>query len=95
MNRPDALFIPFSSLPNLPTLSRNHHVIGVAEPLLGIDPESDEEAWARTQDNGYFVTRDPADTMLFPLSHKLAERERYHWKTRSDGIRIGVLRCAD
>lgn len=39
-----------------------------------------------------FVTRDPADTILFGRDHPRAGTPRYDWKDAADGIKVGTLK---
>jgi len=64
----------------------------VAEPLLGVNRANGGRAWIRQQPHGkLFVTRDPADTILFPRDHPLSGQPRYRWESQEDGSQRGWL----
>jgi hypothetical protein len=71
---------------------RVRSICEIAEPLLSVDYAAGERAWIRQQPHGrLFITRDPADTIAFPIGHPRAGRPRYHWERRPDGTEIGYL----
>jgi hypothetical protein len=92
MPRPDALFLP-ESLKVGPTIfARVDSVCDVAEPLLEVDRAAGERAWIRTQPHGrLFITRDPADTILYPTNHPKSGQPRYRWENREGGVEVGYL----
>ncbi len=89
---PDALFIPETMKRGRSLYERIDSILSLAEPLLGADRARGDRAYIRRQGDGWlFVTRDPIDTIYFPLNTPLRGRPRYHWLDGTDGIRRGYL----
>jgi hypothetical protein len=89
---PDALFIPEKMKRGRTLYERMNSILEVAEPLLGVDRARGDRAYIRRQGEGWlFVTRDPHDTIYFPLNTALRGRPRYNWLDEADGIRRGHL----
>ena len=89
---PDALFIPERMKRGRTLYERIDSILEVAEPLLGADRSRGDRAYIRRQGDGWlFVTRDPEDTIYFPLNTPLRGRPRYRWLDGADGIRRGYL----
>jgi hypothetical protein len=89
---PDALYIPEKMKRGRTLLERMNSILDLAEPMLGVDRTEGERAFIRRQDDGWlFVTRDPQDTIYFPLNTPLRGRPRYYWLDAADGIRRGYL----
>jgi hypothetical protein len=91
---PDALMIPATLKKGARLSDRVASVIEVAEAMLGIDRRSANpgRAWIRQQPHGkLFVTRDPADTIVFPRDHPLSGQPRYRWERQPDGSAWGWL----
>lgn len=89
---PDALFIPERMKRGRTLYERIDSILEVAEPLLGVDRARGDRAYIRRQGDGWlFVTRDPEDTIYFPLNTPLRGRPRYQWLDGADGIRRGYL----
>jgi hypothetical protein len=89
---PDALFIPEKMKRGRTLYERMNSIFEIAESLLGVDRARGERAYVRRQGDGWlFVTRDPHDTIYFPLASPLRGRPRYHWLDGADGIRRGHL----
>lgn len=89
---PDALFIPETMKRGRTLFERIDSILAIAEPLLGVDRARGDRAYIRRQGDGWlFVTRDPQDTIYFPLNTPLRGRPRYHWLDGTDGIRRGHL----
>lgn len=89
---PDALFIPERMKRGRTLYERIDSILEVAEPLLGVDRARGDRAYIRRQGDGWlFVTRDPEDTIYFPLNAPLRGRPRYQWLDGADGIRRGYL----
>jgi hypothetical protein len=89
---PDALFIPEKMKRGRTLYERMNSILEVAEPLLGVDRARGDRAYIRRQGDGWlFVTRDPHDTIYFPLNTALCGRPRYNWLDEADGIRRGHL----
>ncbi len=83
---PDALFLPASMKHGERASARVVSICDPAETILG------GRAWIRQQPGGrLFVTRDPADTLLFAKGHERAGQPRYRWEPRPDGSRWGYL----
>jgi hypothetical protein len=73
-------------------IDRINSICEIAEPLLGVDRNAGQRAWIRRQYGGWlFITRDPEDTIYYPLSSPLRGRDRYAWVMGSDGIKRGYL----
>jgi hypothetical protein len=73
-------------------LERIDSILAFTEPMLGVDRSQDERTYIRKQPGGWlFITRDPVDTIYFPLEHPLQGRDRYHWVDGSEGMRRGYL----
>jgi hypothetical protein len=90
--RPDALFLPESVKVGTRIFDRVAAVCRVAEPLLEVDYPAGERAYIRTQPHGrLFITRDPADTILFPTGHPKSGTPRYRWERRDGGAEVGYL----
>lgn len=89
---PDALFIAETWKRGRTLYERMNAILDVSEPLLGVDRTRGERAYIRRQGDGwFFVTRDPNDTIYFPLNTPLRGRPRYNWLDEADGIRQGHL----
>jgi hypothetical protein len=87
---PDALFIPETMKRGRTLFERMNSILQIAEPLLGVDRARGERAYIRRQGDGWlFVTRDPHDTIYFPLNTPFRGRPRYRWLDGADGIRRG------
>ena len=68
--RPDALFLPETVKTGGRIFDRIAAVCRIAEPLLQVNLAAGEKAYIRKQPHGrLFVTRDPADTIFFPIDH--------------------------
>jgi hypothetical protein len=95
MPRPDALLLPPSVNAGPRIFERVAAVSAVAEPLLEVDYPAGERAFIRklpdSQGRKLFITRDPADTMLFPTGHARSGEPRYRWERRADGTEVGYL----
>jgi hypothetical protein len=66
-------------------------VCAVAEPLLECDYPR-ERAYVRKMPHGrLFVTRDPADTILYPTNHPRSGQPRYRWERRDGDVQVGYL----
>jgi hypothetical protein len=90
--RPDALFLPESAKSGGRIFDRVAAVCRIAEPLLGVDRSAGERAYIRKQPHGrLFITRDPADTILFPTGHARSGTPRYRWERLADGAERGYL----
>jgi len=73
--------------------ARVSSIADIAEPLLGIDRLAGQLAHIRQMPHGWlFVTRDPTDTLNFPIDHPRSGQPRYDWHDGPDGIRRGYLR---
>ena len=45
-------------------------ILDIAEPMLGVDRSKGDRAYIRRQDDGWlFITKDPEDTIYYPLEH--------------------------
>jgi hypothetical protein len=92
MSRPDALLFPAGRKRGARLVDRVASIAEAAEPMLGVDRAAGERAWIRQQPHGQlFITRDPADTILFPTDHDLSGRPRYRWVRQPDGSEWGYL----
>ena len=92
MPRPDALLLPTQPVAAGRIFDRVMAVCRLAEPLLEVDYKGGERAYIRKQAGGrLFITRDPADTILFPTGHARSGQPRYRWERRADGAEIGYL----
>lgn len=89
---PDALFVPEAMKRGRTLFERIESILAIAEPMLGVDRALGDRAFIRRQGDGWlFVTRDPQDTIYFPLDSPLRGRPRYRWSDGADGIRRGHL----
>lgn len=89
---PDALFVPEAVKRGRTLFERIESILAIAEPILGVDRARGDRAYIRRQGDGWlFVTRDPQDTIYFPLDSPLRGRPRYRWIDGMDGIRRGYL----
>jgi hypothetical protein len=77
--RPDAVMVPrpFFGMSDFDTHQHFRRVLG---PILGTD-----FVFARAQQNQYFITRHPDDSLLFPALTPLYPEERYHWFVAATG----------
>lgn len=89
---PDALFIPESTKRGRTLWERLNSILDIAEPMLGVDRSKGDRAYIRRQDNGWlFITRNPEDTIYYPLNTPRQRQPRYIWIDGSDGIRRGYI----
>ncbi len=87
---PDALIIPESQKSGARMVDRVASILAVAEPLLGVDRRQGERGYIRIQPGGrLFITKDPADTLLFPKGHPRDGQERYHWIAGENQVELG------
>jgi hypothetical protein len=92
MPRPDALMMPAMPAATGNVIERGVAVCRVFEALLECDYVGGERAWFRKQPHGrVFVTRDPADTINFPIDHPKSGQPRYRWERRDGGVQVGYL----
>ncbi len=92
MSRPDALLFPAGRKRGDRLVDRVASIAEAAEPILGVDRAAGERAWIRQQPHGrLFISREPADTILFPIDHRLAGQPRYRWVRQPDGSEWGYL----
>jgi hypothetical protein len=93
---PDALFVPESMKRGRTLWDRMNSILDIAEPMLGVDRSKGDRAYIRRQGDGWlFITKDPEDTIDYPLRTPLQRRPRYVWIDGLDGIRRGYLRAAN
>ncbi len=94
MNRiPDAVMIPESRKAGSRMVDRVSSILDVAEPLLGVDRGRGERGYIRIQPHGrLFVTRSPADTILYPKGHPRDGQERYLWTPAAGDLELGFLK---
>jgi hypothetical protein len=91
MGRPDALFLPAQPASGK-IFDRVAAVCRLTEPLLECDYRAGEHVYIRKQPHGrLFVTRDPADTIYFPIGHARSGEPRYRWERREGGVEVGYL----
>jgi hypothetical protein len=89
---PDALMLDARLKTGARMVDRALSIVAIAKPLLGVDPKSGQHVFIRIQPhNRLFVTRDPDDTILFPVGHPRAGQPRYKWSTHTPQIEIGYL----
>ena len=89
---PHALIIPEAWKKGETQLERIDSILGLAEPILGVDRSRGHRAYIRRQPGGcLFVTADPHDTLRFLVGHPDEGRPRYHWVSRPDGSKHGYL----
>jgi hypothetical protein len=89
--RPDALFLPETVKRGERIFERVSAVCRIAEPLLECDYPR-EKAYIRKMPHGrLFITRDPADTILYPINHPKSGQPRYRWEKRDGGMQVGYL----
>jgi hypothetical protein len=92
VKRPDALMIAEKLKGGRRQIERINSILDIGEPLLGIDRSCGERAYVRRQCDGWlFITRDPQDTIFYPLRSQLRGKPRYDWIAYKDGIRLGYL----
>jgi hypothetical protein len=90
--RPDALWLPETMKSGGRIFDRVKSICQIAEPLLGVNFAAGERAYIRKQPNGrLFITRDPADTIFFPIGHPRSGQQRYRWEQQMDGTELGYL----
>jgi hypothetical protein len=97
--RPDAIRLPPTARLPVKTqgvstiFERVGAVADIAEPLLQVDKTKGERAYIRRMPTGdfLFITRDPNDTIKFPIGHPLGGRDRYTWEDHGDGVSLGYL----
>ncbi len=96
---PDALKFPMAKQTKehdpLKLLTKMNKTLVRAEKLLGLAPG--EKAYIRKQHDGsyYFITRNPHDTMLFPVHSDYEGQPRYTWVPQPDkgeGVMFGFLK---
>ncbi len=91
MRRPDALFLPETVKRGDRIFERVAAVCRIAEPLLECDYPR-EKAYIRKMPHGrLFITRDPADTINYPIDHPKSGQPRYRWEKRDGGVQVGYL----
>jgi hypothetical protein len=89
---PDALFVRESAKRGRTLIERINSILDIAEPMLGVVRQEGERGYIRRQGDGWlFITKDPNDTIYWPLRTPLQGRPRYHWGDGADGIRRGYL----
>jgi hypothetical protein len=92
---PDALLLPETLKAGARQIDRINSVLNIAEPILEVDRGLGERGYIRRQPGGrLFITKDPADTLLYPVGHPREGSERYRWSARPDGIELGYLEKA-
>jgi hypothetical protein len=90
--RPDALMISEKRKSGRRQIDRINSILDIGEPLLRVDRSQGECAYVRRQGDGWlFVSKDPQDTMYYPLQSPLQGRPRYEWVDWEDGVRAGYL----
>ena len=93
MGRPDALYLESAPPVTGDIIGRIAETCKILEPMLEVDYPAGERAYIRKQPHGrLFVTRDPADTLLFPTGHPRSGESRYRWEKRDGGVEFGYLR---
>jgi hypothetical protein len=91
MVRPDALFVHSPPKASGTITARVEAACKLFERLLECDYPR-EKAYIRKQPFGrLFVTRDPADTILFPTGHPRSGQPRYRWERQADETELGYL----
>jgi hypothetical protein len=94
--RPDALLLPEALKDGDDVFKRQHSVLRLADRLLEVDRAAGEKPHVRPPLKPttlkLFVTRDPADTINYPIDHCRSGQPRYRWEQRPDGIELGWLR---
>lgn len=87
MQKPDALMIPESAadgpvVSKLKDLDKIKRICGIAEPILGLDRDKGEFAYARHQkrQKAYFVSGDVKAQLYHPHDSELAGKPRYRWE---------------
>lgn len=90
---PDALILSTAAKQGARMVDRVARICEIAEPILGVDRAAGQHAWIRrTMQTGVlFITRDPADTMLFPRDHPRSGQDRYRWEIASNQMQYGWL----
>jgi hypothetical protein len=89
--RPDALFLQSAPKVSGSITVRVRETCKILERLLECDYPR-EKVWIRKQPFGrLFITRDPADTVLFPTGHPRSGQPRYRWERALDGTELGYL----
>ncbi len=67
-------------------------ILDLAEPMLGVDRSKGERGHIRIQPGGQlFITKDPNDTILFPINHDRQGHPRYNWVMQPDSVEFGFL----
>jgi hypothetical protein len=90
---PDALLMPAGAKRGARMVDRVASICDIAEPLLDVDRDAGQHVWIRQQPHGrLFVTRDPLDTINFPIDHQRAGQPRYTWEAQVDDIQFGFLK---
>jgi hypothetical protein len=91
--RPDAVYMPEGRKRGKTHHERVMSILAIVEPMLGVDYDGGERAYVRRQVGGrLFATRDPTDTLFFSKDHpSLAQKPRYRWDDRGEGVFYGYL----
>lgn len=89
---PDAVIIPESSKRGAHQIQRINTVLAIVEPILGVDRSRGQRGWIRRQPGGVlFVSKDPEDTIFYPLNHPREGQPRYRWEDMGHGLKLGYL----
>lgn len=91
--RPDAIMMPAHCGVGENDFDRLLDMREVARRHLRVNLDARELAYCRplSAGQGWFCTRDMADTILFPHGHERAGLPRYDWADMGNGIRYGTL----
>jgi hypothetical protein len=95
----DAVYVPGTLRRGRTMPERLASVLAIAEPLLGVDRARGGRGYVRKLESPdrrevwLYVTADPDDTLLFPLTADgpLRGRPRYDWVEGPDGVKLGYL----
>jgi hypothetical protein len=95
-SRPDALIVPEERKSGSRQIDRINSILDLAEPILEVDRTRGDRGYIRRQPGGtLFITRNPADTLLYPIGHPREGQPRYRWADAGDGIQRGFLEERD
>lgn len=91
MARPDAIiFTRGGQVSMLPESNESvDNIVGFADKHL--QTSELELARVRAQPGEFFATRDPSDTLNYPLGHSREGRPRYRWEDQGNGLKYGYL----
>jgi hypothetical protein len=91
VSRPDALLLHAAPKVSGSIAERVAETCKILEPLLECDYPREKAHIRKMPFGRLFVTRDPADTLMFPTGHPRSGQPRYRWVKQADGTEFGYL----